>query len=431
MKNSNKNKISAKELITRAGPGIVTGAADDDPSGIATYSQTGAQFGYGQLWTAVFMLPFLIAVQGACARIGAVTGGGLATIIKKRFGKKILYPIVFLLFIANTINIGADIGAMAAATRLIVPVNFIVLTLLFTIIILILEIFVDYKVYSRILKWLSLFLVAYPISVFITHQPWLTVFKATFIPHIQLTFQYLFIILAVFGTTITPYLFFWQVSQVVEEARAKKILKKRPKLHTNDKFVRFVHWDNLIGMSFSEVTTWSIIVVCATTLHAQGITQINTAADAAKALEPLLHTFPHAGFIAKIIFSVGIIGLGFLAVPVLAGSAAYAIGELSNWQGGLSLKLKRAPAFYGVIILATLIGLLVNFVGIDPFRALIYASVINGVVAAPLLLLIAIIARSKKIMGKYRIQIFTAILIWIAFLVMSLAAIMLFYTFNK
>jgi NRAMP (natural resistance-associated macrophage protein)-like metal ion transporter len=414
-----------RKFIHAAGPGIITGAADDDPSGIATYSQTGAQFGYGQLWTAVFMLPLLIAIQEASARIGAVTGKGIAAVVKDNYSKKILYPVVLLVLIANIINIGADLGAMGAAANLIVPVNAIVLTLFFTLTILMLQIFISYQKYSNILKWLCLSLLAYPISVFLVKQPWGTLLKATFIPHLEFNFQFLFIITGVLGTTISPYLFFWQASQVVEEHKRKRTLK------ITKEDIHHLRVDNFFGMCFSEICTWSIIVVSATVLHANGITDITTAADAAKALEPFVQGFPHAGFLAKCIFGVGIIGLGLISVPVLAGSAAYAIAEAFDWEKGLDLKFRNAYGFYSVIIIATLIGLIINFIGIHPVKALVYSAVINGIASVPLIFLIAMTAKNKKIMGEFSSGKLSIIFVWLTFIGMFTASIALFFSIGK
>ena len=417
-----------KKIFKTFGPGVITGAADDDPSGIATYSQTGAQFGYGQLWTAVFMLPFQAGVQEACARIGAVTGKGIAAVVKQHYSRKILYAVVVLVLVANTINIGADIGAMAAAAALIVPVNFVILTLVFTISILLLEIFTSYKVYSKILKWLCLSLFAYPVTVFIVAQPWGTLLKATFIPHIELNFQFLFIIVGVLGTTISPYMFFWQASEETEEERLNHLIGKNGKPAISWKFIKNLRIDNFIGMLFSEVGTWSIIVVTATVLNSHGFTDIKTAADAAKALEPLVSSFPNAGYLAKLLFAVGVIGLGLLSIPVLAGSAAYAFTEAFNLNEGLNLRLKKAHGFYGVITIATLIGLMINFIGINPIKALVFAAVINGVVAVPLIFIIALIAGNGKIMGQYKSGPLSKALVWMTFIGMGAAAIGMFLT---
>lgn len=420
-----------KKFLCILGPGIITGAADDDPSGIATYTQTGAQFGYGQLWTALFALPLMTAIQEACARIGAVTGRGLAAVIKKYYNKKILFGAVILVLVANTINIGADIGAMAAAAKLIVPLNLIILTLGFTVLILFLEIFITYKKYARILKWLVLALLSYPITVFLVHAPWLQILKATFVPHIELSFAFFFIITGVLGTTISPYMFFWEASEEVEEEKIRHLIARSGQMTQIKRLKKFVHnlrWDNFIGMLASEITTWSIIIVAASVLHSNGLINITTAAQAAQALEPLVKTFPYAGLMAKIIFATGVIGLGLLAVPVLSGSASYALSEAVNWQEGLNLKLKRAHGFYGVITIATLIGLMINFIGINPIKALVFTAVFNGVVAVPLIFLIARIARRSDIMGEYRSGRWSNILVWLTFVIMLLSAITMFYT---
>lgn len=426
---------SFKKLVHKifkvVGPGIITGAADDDPSGIATYSQTGAQFGYGQVWTALFMLPLMTAVQEACARIGAVTGKGIAAVVREHYSKKVLYGVVILVLVANTINIGADIGAMAAAARLLIPVNFVILTLFFTTLILTLEIFTSYKVYARILKWLCLSLLAYPLTVFIVSQPWGTLLRATFIPHFELNFQFLFIITGVLGTTISPYMFFWEASEETEEERQKRLIGRDGKPRINFAFIRNLRLDNFMGMLFSEIATWSIIVVAATVLNTHGVTNIATSADAAKALEPLVRTFPNAGYLAKLIFAVGILGLGLLSIPVLSGSAAYALGEAFNWKVGLNYKFKKAHGFYGVITIATLIGLMINFIGIDPIKALVYTAVINGVVAVPLIFIIGLIAKNEKIMGTYKSGLLSNIFLWLTFLGMGAAAVAMFLTFGK
>jgi Mn2+/Fe2+ NRAMP family transporter len=418
------------KFLSILGPGLTTGAADDDPSGIATYSQTGAQFGYGQLWTAFYMLPFMMGVLEACARIGMVTGKGIAAVVKQNYNSKILYSVVGLVLIANVINIGADIGAMAAAAKLIIPFPFAVWTLLFTACILILEIFTTYKVYARILKWLALSLLAYPITVFIVQMPWLTVLRATFIPHIEFSFAFFFIITGVLGTTISPYMFFWETSQEVEEVKEKNWIKNGlPSIRKSN--IRAMRIDNNAGMIISEITTWSILVVAGTVLHNSGVTNIETAADAAKAIEPLVHSFPHSGYLSKVIFSIGIIGLGFLAVPILSGSAAYAVSEAVNWESGLNLKLKKAHGFYGIITIATIIGLIINFVGINPVKALVYSAVLNGIAAVPLIFLIIKISSNEKIMGENKSGVLSKIILWINFLTMGSAAVAMFFMLGK
>ena len=422
-----KFNTRAMNLLKIAGPGIITGAADDDPSGIATYTQTGAQFGYGQLWTALLILPMLVAVQEACARIGAVTGKGIAAVVKEHYSKTVLYAMLVLIVVANTINLGADLGAMGAAAQLIIPANFTVLVLFFTVTILVLEIFTSYKTYSRILKWLSISLFSYVITVFLVHEPWRVIFYATFVPHIEFSPAFFFIITGVIGTTISPYMFFWEASEEVEEEKSMHMIHNGvPKL--TSQFMKRLRLDNFLGMLSSQIAAWCVIVVGSTVLHANGVTHITSAAQAAKALEPLVHTFPHSGFFAKLIFAVGIIGLGYLAVPVFSGSASYALSEALDWNAGLNLKLKRAHGFYGVITIATLIGLMINFIGINPIQALVVTAVINGVVAVPLIFLVARLARNKEIMGEYRSGLLSNILVWAAFLFMGAAAVAMFIT---
>ena len=416
-----------KSFWAKLGPGLVTGAADDDPSGIATYSQTGAQFGYGQLWIAFWTLPLMIAVQEACARIGLVTGKGITAIIKENYNKTILYLVVGIVLIANIINIGADLGAMAAAAQLLVPIPFILLTLLFTTIILLLEVFTRYKVYSKILKWLAMILLAYPLTLFMVKQPWFTILKATIIPHFELSFAFFFIITGILGTTISPYMFFWEASQEVEEVNENQLLFKKKQVVGLFELKK-MRVDNTFGMLFSQFATWSIIVVAATVLNHAGVKDVKTAADAAKALEPLVNSFPNSGFLAKIIFSVGIIGLGLLAIPVLSGSASYAVSEALGWKASLDFKVKKAPGFYGVIIAATLVGLILNFLGINPVKALVYAAVLNGIAAVPLLFLIIQIASKQSIMGVYKTGLKTNILLWITFITMGAAAVGMFFT---
>jgi NRAMP (natural resistance-associated macrophage protein)-like metal ion transporter len=416
-----------KKLVKVIGPGLITGAADDDPSGIATYTQTGAQFGYGQLWTAFLLLPFMTAIQEACARIGAVTGTGIAAVVKKNYNKKILYGVILLVLVANTINIGADLGAMGAAAHLIIPINFAVLTLFFTALILVFEIYTSYKTYAKILKWFALALLSYPLTVFLVHEPWNTILHATFIPHIQFTFAFFFIITGVIGTTISPYMFFWEASEETEEEKEKRMIKNGT-VHVTKKFMRALRIDNFLGMLSSEIATWCIIVVAATVLNANGLTNVATTADAAKALVPLVHTFPNAGFLAELIFSIGVVGLGLLAVPVLSASASYAIAEAFSWKEGLNLKLKRAHGFYGVITVATIIGLMINFIGINPIEALVFTAVFNGVAAVPLIFIIARIARDEKIMGEHRSGWWSNVFVWATFILMTAAAIAMFAT---
>jgi NRAMP (natural resistance-associated macrophage protein)-like metal ion transporter len=412
-----------RRLLSLVGPGLMTGAADDDPSGIATYVQTGAQFGYGQLWTALFVLPLMTAVQEASARIGAVTGKGLAAVMRERYGVRLVYSIILLLLIANTINIGADIGAMAAAAQLIIPLPFVILTLVFTISMVAREILMPYAQYVKILKWLTIALLAYPITVFVVHEPWGTLLRATFVPHLVFTPAFLFILTGVLGTTITPYMFFWEASEEVEEERRTGLLGPSGRPTIGRDFIRNLRIDNASGMIASQLVSWCIIVVGATVLHNGGITTVNSAADAAKALVPLVHTFPRAGTLAEILFAVGIVALGLLAVPVLAGSSAYAVAEVSGWTEGLNLKLDQARGFYGIIALGMLVGLFINFVGVNPIKMLVVAAVINGVIAAPIIAVLALLAASKGIMGQYRSGWLSNTFLWLACLGMAGAAV--------
>jgi NRAMP (natural resistance-associated macrophage protein)-like metal ion transporter len=412
-----------RRIFGAIGPGLISGAADDDPSGIATYVQTGAQFGYAQLWTALFALPLLTAVQEASARIGAVTGKGLALVVRERYGVKPVYVMVLLLVLANTINLGADLGAMAAAAQLLATLPFVVLVIAFAVGVVAVETFTSYRAYARILKWLTVALLAYPITVFVVHEPWSQILRATFVPQLQLTPAFLFIITGVLGTTITPYMFFWEASQEVEELHQRGVvsLKAAPRVAAD--FIRNLRLDNIGGMLASQAVSWCVIVVGATVLNAGGATSVNSAADAAKALLPLVHTFPHAGLLAELLFAVGIVALGLLAVPVLAASSGYAVSEVAGWPEGLNLKLKQAHGFYGVIAAGTLIGLAMNFVGLNPVRALIIAAVVNGAVAPPLIAVLALIARNQSVMGEYRSGWLSSSLLWTTCAGMSAAAI--------
>ncbi len=387
----------ARKFLKVLGPGLITGASDDDPSGIATYSQTGAQFGYDQLWMAVFTFPFQNVIQEMCGRIGMVTGKGLAGVIRKYYGRPLLSMAVFLLLIANTINIGADLGAMAAAGQLVLHVPFLVLLLAVTAVTLILEVFVTYKTYVRYLKYLTFSLFAYIVAALVIHQHWKSIAFATVVPTISLSRDYLMNIVAVLGTTISPYLFFWQAGEEVEEEVAAGKLRQMgagvPRIHLKD--IREMRLDTAVGMFFSNVVMWFIIVTTASTLHLNNILNVNTADQAAQALKPI------AGDFAFALFALGIIGTGFLAVPVLAGSASYAIAEALGWKEGLYRKLTQAHGFYGVITVATLIGLLVNFTSIKPFQMLYYTAVLNGVCAPPLMVLIMLIGNNRTIMGKH------------------------------
>jgi NRAMP (natural resistance-associated macrophage protein)-like metal ion transporter len=415
-------------LLNILGPGVVTGAADDDPSGIATYSQAGAAYGYGFLWSFPVMFPLITAVQESCARIGAVTGKGLAAIIKANYSKKVLYMSVLLVFFANTVNIGADLGAMSATTRLFVPVPYSLLAVLYSVLIVLMMVFVSYRKYVKILKWLALALLAYPITTFMVGQNWPELFRNTFAVIPIINADTIYILVGILGTTISPYCFFWDTSETVEEEISHHrvgINGQDPKL--SKRFLKDIRLDNIFGMSFSTIIAWFIVVVCASVLFRNGIHNINTAADAAKALEPLVRGFPYAGTIAKVIFSVGILGIGLLAIPTLAGSSAYAISETLGWKEGLYRKFSKAIGFYVVIIVATIIGLAINFFGIDPIQALIFTAVFNGIAAVPLIWMIARIGNNESIMGEHKNGKLANIFVRITFVVMGLAVLALFY----
>jgi NRAMP (natural resistance-associated macrophage protein)-like metal ion transporter len=388
------------------GPGLITGAADDDPSGIGTYSQAGAAFGTGQLWLALYMLPLLIAVQEMCARIGLVTGQGIAAVVRKHYSRPVLYAAVGLVLVANTLNIGADLGAMAATVQLLVPgAPFLVLLVALSLGILALEVFVPYRHYAVVLKVLALSLLAYVATGFVVGLQGGTLLRATVLPTLQLTPPFLALVVGVLGTTISPYLFFWQASEEVEEIelhhwkpRGHDVVRQRRLLL---KEIQHLRIDTVLGMVASEVATWFIIFTTGSVLYTHGITNITTADQAAAALEPLVHSFPHAGTLAKAIFATGILGVGLLGVPVLAGSASYAVSEAFRWHEGLARTVRQAPAFYGVIGAATVVGMLLNLLRINPIAALVYSAVINGLVAVPLLVLILLVANNRTIMGTH------------------------------
>jgi NRAMP (natural resistance-associated macrophage protein)-like metal ion transporter len=408
-----RRRSKVRHLIGILGPGLITGAADDDPSGIATYSQTGAQFGYGQLWTSVWMLPLMTGVQEACGRIGNITGQGLARNIKDHYSLRTLRVLVILLAAANLINIGADIGALGAASELIIHIPVAVLMIGFTALILTLEIVVSYRRYARVLKWLTLSLLAYPITAFLVPQPWGTIFRATFVPHIEFSAAFFYVITAVIGTTITPYMFFWQASQEVEENKGRKTRRSLKDLRT----------DNAVGMFASQAVCWFIIVTAATVLHTAHVTTINTAADAARALEPLVKTFPHSGQIAQGLFALGIVSLGMLAIPVMAGSTSYALAEARGKPEGLDLMPRQGRYFYGIIAASMVIGLCLNFIGVNPMQALVFAAAFNGVIAVPLIWFINRIAANQDIMGKARSGWLSRTVLVVTFLGMAAAVL--------
>ncbi|MHB1864969.1 MAG: Nramp family divalent metal transporter [Candidatus Saccharimonadales bacterium] len=413
----------AKNYWYMLGPGLTTGASDDDPSGIATYSQSGAQYGFSLLWLAAFTFPLMAIVQEMCARIGIVTGRGLAHNIRLHFGKKILYISTLFLFAANTFNIGADIGAMASGVQLLRPrFNFTLLVVGFTLLILLLQVFTPYVKYAKYLKWLALVLLAYILSAVLAHPNWHTIASHSVIPHITFSKNQLLLICAILGTTITPYLFFWQTSQEIEEeiAAGQTTINSRKGAHPDEiKKMRIDVWS---GMFLSNVVMFFIIAACASVLFKNGITNINTATQAAAALRPF------AGNATYWLFAAGIIGMGLLAIPVLAGASAYAISESMGKRQGLNNELKQGYLFYGVIIISMFLGLGLNFVGLNPIKALIYSAVLNGVVAPIILILILLLARNKKVMGQWRNGKLSASLGWILTCLMALSGIAAIYS---
>ncbi len=408
-----------EEYWKTLGPGLTTGAADDDPSGIATYSQMGASRGFGLIWLSLFSFPLMGIVQEMCARIGLTTGVGLATNIKRHFSKNILYICTILLLFANVFNIGADLGAMAKGVQLIFPgIGFAFLVFGFAIISLLLQIFVSYRKYSKYLKYLALVLFAYVFSAFSVSINWGDVFKNLVIPSISFSKEEVILICAALGTTISPYLFFWQTSQEVEEQilKGENTEEKRRTLNTKED-IRKMRIDVWSGMFLSNLIMFFIIATCAATLFGNGITNIATAADAALALRPF------AGNFAFFLFAIGILGVGLLAIPVLAGSASYAMSETFNWKTGLNKKLKQATSFYGVIIVAMVLGIILNFVGLDPIKALIYSAVFNGILSPIVLFFIVSISSKEEIMGNFKNKKLTNILGWLTVVLLAIVSI--------
>ena len=428
--NSSQSKFSSfRNLLKSFGPGFVTGAADIDPSTVATYSQAGAKFGLGMLWMVLFQLPSMIVVQEMCARIGLTKGKGLSDVIKRKYSKKIVYIISGLLLFVNTINIGADLGAIGASISLIIPqIPIFIAVITFSAIIVLTEVIVPYRNFVRILKYLTLILFAYVITAILVGGDWYHILTATLIPKIQFTSDFTMMFVAVFGTTISPYLFFWQTSEEAEEdvkkGRIKEIGKGNPKVTSKD--IRLMKKDVAAGMFFSQMIVWTIIVTAAGSLHNHGLTDIQTASQAAKALEPLVKSFPGAGQLSKVIFALGIIGTGLLAVPVLAGSSAYAISDTFGWRQGLNKQFTRAKKFYLVIIISTIIGLWITFSNVNIIQALVVTAVINAVIAVPLLFVLLRIANDKTILQNKVNNRLSNIVGWGTFIVMGLSVAVLF-----
>ncbi|WP_025041286.1 NRAMP family divalent metal transporter [Nitrosospira briensis] len=420
MKEEETSDLHNGPVWKKLGPGLITGAADDDPSGIATYSQVGAGFGYSMLWTTFLTFPLMVGIQIVSARIGRVTGNGLAANIREHYSPWVLHGLVCLLVIANTINIAADIGAMAAALKLLIGGPAHLYGVAFAVVSLVLQVFIPFPRYAPILKLLTLSLFAYVATVFAVEVPWGDVFRSIIIPSVSFETDYVVAVVAVFGTTISPYLFFWQASQEVEEQRAskgEKPLKDAPE-QARDHLQR-IKMDTYIGMGFSNLIAFFIMLTAAVTLHQHGVKDIQTSAQAAEALRPI------AGEYAFLLFSAGIVGTGLLAVPVLAGSAAYAVAESFRWRIGLGHKLLEATGFYMILIAATLLGVMLNFTSIDPIKALFWSAVINGVIAVPIMAIMMSMAAKPEIMGRFIVTSRLQILGWLATAVMALAVLMM------
>ena len=419
-----KTRLHRATLLERLGPGVITGAADDDPSGIATYSQAGAGFGLNMLWTMVLTFPLMAAVQMIAARIGRVTGQGLAANIKEVFPGPIIVILVTLLFIANTINIGADLAAMGEAAGMVIghgdgpwyAVGFGVISLL-------LQLLMPYHRYVRVLKWLTLVLFAYVAVVMVVHVDWAEAGARIVRPQLKLDRAAITLIVAVFGTTISPYLFFWQSSQEVEEIKdhddAEPLIDKPAQARRE---LRRIRWETYIGMAFSNLIAMAIMIATAVTLNAKGLTNIQTAAQAAEALRPV------AGQFAFLLFALGIVGTGLLAVPVLAGSTAYAMAEVQGWRSGLELKPRQAVGFYAVIAAAVCIGILLDFSSLDPIKALVWAAVINGVISVPILVVMMLVASRRDQMGRFVASFGQRLFGWAATGVMAVAVVAMIAT---
>ena len=425
MANLIKN-LAAHPRVKQLGPGLITGAADDDPSGIATYSQAGAQFGYNMLWTVILTYPLMVGIQMVSARLGCITGRGLAANIRAVFPRPVLYAIVGLLLVANTINIAADIAAMGQALRLLVGGSAHVYSVTFGLLCLMLQVFLRYESYVRYLKWLTLALLSYVAVAFTVHVPWGQVLHDAALPKLILNHDTILLIVGVFGTTISPYLFFWQAAQEMEDLRAYAGGKGGVLLpHAEQvarQHMRRIRWDTYLGMGFSNLIAFFIILSTAATLHLNGITHIDTSAQAAEALRPI------GGPVTFLLFSLGIMGTGMLAVPVLAGSAAYAVTECFEWQTGLDMKLHEAREFYGIIAFATVGGVLLNFTRLDPIKALLWSADINCVIAVPIMAVMMLLGANRKVMGPFVVRSGLRRLGWLATAVMGATVAAMFAT---
>jgi len=420
-----RNNNPIKNFLNRLGPGLITGASDDDPSGIGTYTQAGAALGFATLWTAIVTLPLMIVVQHICAKIGMVSGRGLAGVLRRYYSKWLLYPTVIGLVIANTINAGADIAAISAAINIFVPIPISVMVIPIALAIVALQVWGSYHLIVRVFKWLTISLFAYVIAAFLAKPDWTAVFHATVVPQISFTSQYVTTIVAILGTTISPYLFFWEASEEVEEEKSEGRTMLSERKGATDTEIRKEKIDTIIGMLFCNVVFYFVILAAGATLHVSGQTDIQSATEAAQALRPL------AGDLATVLFAIGLIGAGLLAVPVLTGSAAFAVAETLGWPSGLDEKPRRAKKFYGFIALSTLVGVAIDFLGINPISALYWTAVINGVVAPPMLVVVMLVANNKKVMGKRTNGVATNIIGWLAAIIMFAAAVGMFLTWGS
>jgi NRAMP (natural resistance-associated macrophage protein)-like metal ion transporter len=417
MKEAKKRSSKIKKLLTILGPGLITGASDDDPSGIATYTQAGAQFGYATLWTAVITFPLMAAIQGMCARIGLVTSQGLTVTLKKHYPKSILYTMLLFSFPAITLNIGADIQGMGAVTHMMLPqIPTFVCSIVFTAILMFVIIKYPYQRVAMILKWLCLSVLLYILVPFMVKQDWLVILKSTFIPTIKFNRDFLTLLVAILGTTISPYLFFWQATMEAEDmAHSKNVVIVDKRIITN------MEVDVNAGMFLSNLVMFFMILTAGSVLFKAGIHQIDTVDQAAKALEPL------TGKLTYFIFTLGIIGTGLLAIPVLAGSQSYMLSETFGWEAGLDKKYSQAKGFYITIIFSLLVGLSLDFIGISPIQALIYTAILYGVTAPVLIAIILHIGNNKKVMGDYTNTKLSNVLGIITLILMTIAAVAVVY----
>ena len=411
-----------RQFFSELGPGLITGAADDDPSGISTYSVTGASFGYAPLWTALFSFPLMASVQLMCARLGMVTGLGLAGVIRRQYPRWVLWGACSLLIVANVVNIGADLGGMADATEMVTGVNSLVWTPIYAILIISLLFWTSYRFIAKVFKWLTLVLFAYVITAFLSHPDWRAVLYSTFVPHVEWSSAYIATFVGILGTTISPYLFFWQSSQEVEEERKKGRQTIAEREGATDEELRKSRTDVITGMFFSNLVMYFIILTTAATLHAHGKTTIDTAQQAAEALKPL------AGNGAYLLFTLGLIGTGMLGVPVLAGAAAYAVAEASNWRGTLEDKPRLAKKFYAIVASSMILGLALDYAGFNAVKMLFWSAVLNGVLAPPLIVLVVLLTSSRKVMGDRVNPPLLKWLGWATAAVMAVAAVAMFVT---